>query len=56
MIIHELHCGSACVLGSACELPLSKDMRVRLIDDSKFTSGVNVNGSLTLYISPVMEW
>ncbi len=44
--------------GSSGLLPRSKDMQVRLIGDSKSPVGVNVsvNGCLSLYVSPVMNW
>ncbi len=37
--------------------PLSKDMQIRLIGDSKLPAGVNVsvNGCLSLYVSPAMN-
>ncbi len=40
----------------SCFLPQSKDMRVRLIGDSKLPVGVSVSGCLSLYVGPATDW
>ncbi len=48
---------SLCLRGfSPGFLPQSKDMQVRLTGDSKLPVGVNVSGSLSLYVGNVTDW
>ncbi len=56
--LHVLPVSAWVLSGYSSFLPQSKDMQFRLIGDSKLPVGVNVsvNGCLSLYVSPAVNW